>query len=268
MAGKRRISSIEGLAGEVLVHADKARRKPPSALATAREEITRLANREYGRSLRDCFSRSEVREIVREARTKAWPRLNREAVRLGSMREFADRAYSLGADFQIAKMPWPSGLALFGFYLSSGPGSHKRPLICINAAHHRAAVGTAFAHEVGHHVTASLFGMRARTPLPSLYTGYESHLDEPLELAADIAVSLGMYPRNTALELFNEIVSETEETAEQRLKSATLAAAFDYVHRQYGLDLASLSTQKKLQYQAAVIHFTKLREALLHQYDI
>ena len=267
MAGKRRISSIDGLAGEVLADAGQTRRQRIPALTTAREEITRLENREYAPSLRDCFSRSEVREIVREARAKAWPRLNREAVRLGSMREFAARASSLGADFQIAKMSWPSGLALFGFYLSLGPGLQKRPLICVNSAHHRAVVGTAFAHEVGHHVTASLFGTRTQPPLPSLYTGYESHLDDPRELAADIAVTLGMYPRKTALELFPEIESETVET-EQRLRSATRAAALEYVRRQYGLDLASLSRQKKFQYQAALIHFTKLREALLHQHGI
>src|SRR5229473_3237856 len=266
MAGKNRISSIDGLAGEVLVHAGQARRKRLPAFATAREEITRLEHREYGRSLRDCFARSEVHEIVREARAKAWPHLNRDAIRLGSMREFADRAYSLGADFQIAKMPWPSGLALFGFYLRRGPGLQK-PVICVNAAHHRAVVGTAFAHEVGHHVTASLFGTRAQPPLPSLYTGYESHLDDPLELAADIAVSLGMYPRKTALKLFPEIESETVETNEQRLKSSTPAAALKYVRRQYGLDLASLSAQKRIQYQAALTHFTKLREALLHEYS-
>lgn len=268
MAAKRRISSIDGLAGEVLVVADQTRARRVPAFPTARDEITRLERREYGHSLRNCFARSEVREIVREARAKAWPRLNQEAVRLGSMREFADRASSLGADFRIAKMSWPSGLALFGFYLSRGPGLQKRPLICVNAAHHRAAVGTAFAHEVGHHVTASLFGMRMQPPLPSLYTGYESHLDDPLELAADITVSLGMYPRDIALELFHEIEPETLETAQRRLKSATRAAALDYVRRQYGLDLASLSTQKKAQYQAGLIHFTKLREALLHQFSI
>ncbi|HWN56551.1 MAG TPA: hypothetical protein VNO74_00550 [Methylomirabilota bacterium] len=267
MAGKNRISRIDGLAGEVLVHAGQASRKRLPAFATAREEITRLEHREYGRSLRDCFARAEVREIVREARAKAWPHLNRDAVRLGSMREFADRAYSLGADFQIAKMSWPSGLALFGFYLKLGPGSQKRPIICVNAAHHRAVVGTAFAHEVGHHVTASLFGMRAQSPLPSLYTGYESHLDDPLELAADIAVSLGMYPRKTALKLFPESESETVETNGQRAKSSTPAAALEYVRREYGLDLASLPTQKRIQYRAALTHFTKLREALLHEYD-
>jgi len=263
MAGKSHISSIDGLAGEVLVHAGQARRKRLPAFASAREEITRLEHRDYGRSLRDCFARAEVREIVREARTKAWPHLNRYAVRLGSMREFADRAYSLGADFQVAKMSWPSGLALFGFYLKLGPGSQKRPIICVNAAHHRAVVGTAFAHEVGHHVTASLFGARAQPPLPSLYTGYESHLDDPLELAADIAVSLGMYPRKTALKMFPESESETGG----RLKSSTAAAALEYVRVQYGLDLASIPTRKRIQYRAALTHFTKLREALLHEYD-
>jgi hypothetical protein len=268
MAAKSRIPSIEGLAGEVLADADHKRRHRTPAYATAREEITRLERREYGRSLRDCFDRSEVREIVREARARAWPSLNRAAVRLGSMREFADRASSLGADFQVAKMPWPSGLALFGFYLSRGPGVQKRPLICVNAAHHRAVVATAFAHEVGHHVTESLFGARTPQPLRSLYTGYESHLDDPRELAPDIAVSLGIYPQHTALKLFGEVECGTLEPADRRLKSATRAAALDYVRRQYGLDLTNLPAQKKVQYQAALIHFTKLREALLHQYGI
>ncbi len=77
-----------------------------------------------------------------------------------------------------------------------------------------------------------------------------------------------MYPRKTALKLFPEIESETVETNEQRLKSSTPAAALKYVRRQYGLDLASLSAQKRIQYQAALTHFTKLREALLHEYDI
>lgn len=268
MATGSRISNIDSLARDVLATVTHNRRPRTPALAVARDEITRLEHREYGRSLRGRFARSEVLEVVREARSKAWPDLNRQPVRLGSMREFADRASSLGADFQIAKMAWPSGLALFGFYLGSGAGSQKRPLICVNAAHHRAAVGMAFAHEVGHHVTASLFAMRSQPPLPSLYTGYESHFDDPLELAADIAVSLGMYPRNIARKLFRESEREPILPDEQTRKSATRATALGYVRHRYGLDLANLPTQKQIQYQAALIHFTKLRQALLQQYDI
>lgn len=267
MGTNSRISKIDGLASEVLATVTQNRRQRIPALAGARDEIVRLEHRAYGLSLRDCFARSEVREIVREARAKAWPDLNREPVRLGTMKEFADRATSLGADFQIAKMSWPSGLALFGFYLNHGP-LQKRPLICVNTAHHRAAVGMAFAHEVGHHVTASLFAMRASPPLPSLYTGYEAHFDNPIELAADIAVSLGMYPQNVAEKLFRKLARETNRTIPEHRESAARATAISYIRRRYGLDTAGLSTQKQVQYQAALIHFTKLREALLHQYGI
>ena len=267
MARNRRISNIDGLAGEVFAAADHTRRHRRPSFPATRDKITL---REYGHSLRNCFTRSEVREIVREAR-KAEPRLNHEAIRFGSMRELCDRAASmsacLGADFRIAKLSWPSGLALWGFYLSRGSGWQKRPLICVNAAHHRTAVAMAFGHEVGHHVTARLFGTQARLPRPSLHTGFESHLDDPLELAADITVSLAMYPRNAAVKFFREIERETKATAEQRLGSATRAAADDF-WRQTGLARASLSTQQKVQYHAGSIHFTRLRQALLEQYGI
>ncbi len=257
----------DGLAGEVFAAADDTRRRQLPAFPTTRNEIT---DREYGRSLRNCFNRSEVREIVWEVR-KAEPRLNQEAIRYASMRELCDRASSLsaclGADFRIAKLSWPSGLALWGFYLSRGPGLQKRPLICVNAAHHRTAVAMAFGHEVGHHVTTRLFGTDAHPPLPSLSGGFESHLDNPLELAADITVSLAMYPHDAAVKFFREIERATTETAEQRLGSAARAAAGDF-WRQTGLDRASLSTEQKLEYQAGSIHFTKLRQALLHQYGI
>ncbi|HEY9157728.1 hypothetical protein [Candidatus Binatus sp.] len=267
MATNRLIATVDGLAGEVFAAADHTRRRRLPAFPTARNEITR---REYGHSLRSCFNRAEVREIIREVR-KAEPRLNQEPIRYGSMSELCERASSmsacLGADFRIAKLSWPSGLALWGFYLSRGPGLKKRPLICVNAAHHRTAAAMAFGHEVGHHVTARLFGMGAHPPLPSLYTGFESHLDDPLELAADITVSLAMYPRNTALKFFREIERETKQTAGHRLGSATRAAADDF-WRQTGLDRARLSTEQKVQYQAGSIHFTRLRQALLDQYGI
>ena len=162
----------------------------------------RLWGRDYGYALRSHLSRAEVREIVREAKRTAWPHLNDAAVRLGSMKEFAERASALGADFRIAKMPWPSGLALFGFYFGKDSGLEKRPLICLNGAHHPAAVATAFLHEVGHHVTAELFSTRKEMIQLSRQTGYGAHLDDPRELAADVLVSLGLYPRKMASQLF------------------------------------------------------------------
>jgi len=267
VARSRRISSIDGLAGEHIAAADHTRRHRLLASPAARDEIT---DSQYGRSLRNSFARSEVREILREAR-KAEPRLNHEAIRYGSMRDLCDRATSmsarLGADFRVAKLSWPSGLALWGFYLSRSSGLQKRPLICVNAAHHRTAAAMALGHEVGHHVIARLFGTHTHPRPPSLYTGFESHLDDPLELAADISVSLAMYPRNAALKFFRENEPATTQAAEQRLGSDVRTATGDF-WRQTGLDRARLSAAQKVQYRAGSIHFTRLRRALFHQYGI
>src|SRR5271166_5786200 len=201
MSVKKRISHIVGLTADILASAESASNQRLPASTTSLDEITRLWSCEYGRALRSCLSRAEVREIVGEAKRKAWPHLNDAAVRLGSMKEFAERASVLGADFRIAKMPWPSGLAVFGFYLGSDSGLENRPLICINGAHHPAAVATAFLHEVGHHVTAKLFSAHDDSVHLSRQRGYEAHLNDTRELGADVLVSLGVYPRAMAVKL-------------------------------------------------------------------
>jgi hypothetical protein len=72
VARSRRISSIDGLAGEFIAAADHTRRRRLLASPAARDEMT---DSQYCRSLRNSFTRSDVREILREAR-KAEPRLN------------------------------------------------------------------------------------------------------------------------------------------------------------------------------------------------
>ncbi|MGH7925651.1 MAG: hypothetical protein ACREQH_13790 [Candidatus Binatus sp.] len=221
---------------------------------------------EYGPALRACLSRAEVRETVAQAKHKGWPHLNDSAVRLGSLREFAARAYALGADLRIARMSWPTGLSVMGFYLGKDSGLEKRPLICLNGAHHPAAVATAFLHEVGHHVTADLFSMRNDSVQLSRQTGYEAHLNDPRELSADVLVSLGLYPRGIAVELFD--AGPARRSAPEAANSSAVAKAARGTANRYGLDLESLPAQKKLQYQAGLIHFTRLRRTLLEEYGL
>src|SRR6202046_2894117 len=245
MTVKKHISRIVGLAADIVKTAETASNEREPALATSQAEIARLWSRDYGHALRGGLSRAEVREIVGTAKRKAWPHLNDAAVRLGSMKEFAARASDLGADFRIAKMPWPSGLALFGFYLGKDSGLEKRPLICLNGAHHPAAIATAFLHEVGHHVTAKLFSNRDESVQLSRQTGYEAHLVDPRELAADILVSLGMYPRNLAAQLFDTgSHRKTTGNAEKHTEASPAAKAVAATARRYGLNLGSLSIQK------------------------
>jgi len=269
MTVKKRISRIAELTTEIVASVETASNQRVPALTTTPDDIARLWSLDYGRALRDGVSRGELREIVSEAKRRAWPHLNNEAVRLGSTREFAERASVLGADFRIAKMGWPSGLAVFGFYLGSDSGLDKRPLICLNGAHHPAAVATAFLHEVGHHITAKLFSAHDDSVHLSRQRGYEAHLNDTRELGADVLVSLGVYPRAMAVKLFDaaparKIAAGEDETHE----SPAAAKAVVGTARRYGLELETLHIQKRLQYQAGLIHYTKLRQALLHEYDV
>jgi hypothetical protein len=269
MTVKKRISRIVGLTAEIVKTADAALNECEPAHGVTSDEIKRLWGEDYGDALRTHLSRAEIREIILEARRTAWPHLNDSPVRLGSMKEFAERASALGADFRIAKMPWPSGLALFGFYLGKDSGLEKRPLICLNGAHHPAAMATAFLHEVGHHVTAELFSTRKEMIQLSRQTGHAAHFDDPRELAADVLVSLGLYPRKLASHLFGSTRDRETRSAGEPVRSLPpTATAVLGTARRYGLDFQSLPVRKRLQYQAGLIHFTRLREALLDEYGL
>ncbi len=269
MTAKKHIPRIVGLTAEVLKSAEVASNQRVPARTTTADEITRLWSREYGTALRACLSRAEVREIITEAKRKAWPHLNDAAVRMGSMKEFAERASALGADFRIAKMSWPTGLAVLGFYLGRDSGLENRPLICLNGAHHPAVVGAAFIHEAGHHVTANLFSARDDSVQLSRETGYEAHLSDPRELAADVLVSLGSYPRDMAVKLFESAPPRKMHSGvDERRESPTAAKAVGGFARRYGLDLESLPVQQRLQYQAGLIHFTRLRQALIEEFGL
>jgi len=269
MTVKKRISRIVGLTAEIVRSAEAASNERVTTLTTTADEIKRLWSLEYGRAVRACLSRAEVREIVGEAKRKAWPNINDAPVRMGSMREFAQRASALGADFRIAKMAWPSGLAVLGFYLGRDSGLENRPLICLNGAHHPAVVGTAFIHEAGHHVTAKLFSARDESVQLSRQTGYEAHLNDPRELAADVLVSLGLYPRNMAVKLFESAAPrKMNSCVDERMQLQVAAKTVVGTARRYGLDLENLPLQQRLQYQAGLVHFTRLRQALLEEYGL
>ena len=266
MSAKKRISRIIGLTSAIVKNTHAASSVSVATPASTPDEIARLWSIDYGRAVRACLSRAEVREIVGEGTRQAWPHLNRSPVRLGSAKELARRAFELGADFQITNMPWPTGLAVMGFYLGKDSGLEKRPLICVNGAHHPAVVATAFMHEVGHHVTADLFSMRNDEVQLSRQVGYQAHLTAPRELAADVLVSLGIYPQRIAVKMFDN--GPGRRTAAEAAQDSPAAKAVLGTARRYGLDLETLSIQKRLQYQAGLIHFTRLRQTLLKEYGL
>jgi len=260
-------SSIEGLAAEVLASSKSARRHS-AASESANEEIQSIVQRDYGRALRKSLSRTEVLEIVADAKAMVWPNLNQKPVRLVSPKEFTRLWSSLGVEFRLAKFGSPEGLALLGFYARK-VGPARRPLICVNTAHHPAAIGAAFCHEMGHHLTARIFDSKNDQPQLLAYTAYEEHLDDPAELAADSLVSLGVFPQEIAHYLFGEFDRRSALGRRRQTTLPMFAGVLSYFQTRYNLHFdATLNREKKQQYLAATIHYAKLRRALLLEYDI
>ncbi len=232
--------------------------------AEGNRQIRALVRRDYSRPLRLAFRKAEVRELLRDARRLVWPHLNREPLRLASPREFREAWSPLGIDFRMAKLSSPEGLSLLGFYLGRNPVS-KRPLICVNTAHHVAAMSGAFAHEMGHHLTSKMFDRVDDVPHLMGYLGYGDHLEDPQELAADILVSLGILPRKIAEDFFNKgrILKDGGCGAAQGITDAVA-----YIANRYGFNTDSrLSLEKRMQYLAGVLHYARLRKALLEEFE-
>jgi len=263
----KNMSFFDVLASEVV----KASKGPHASVAfrNASAEVRSLEQQDYARPLRRSLGRSEVREIIAEARSSVWPRLNDESVTLVSPTEFTRRWSGLGVQFQLAKLRGAEGIALLGFYVRE-MGRSRLPLICVNTAHHPAAIGAAFSHEMGHHLVGQLFDSRKPHAQLLTYTAYGEHLDDPEELAADVLVSLGVFPETIARRIFLETgKTKKSESATAELPTSVSAKVLNYFEGRFGLSFgANLPSQKKLQYLAAVVHFAKLRRALLAEYDI
>src|SRR5258708_3880378 len=169
------MSFFDVLASEVV----KASKGPHASVASrsASAEIRSLEQHDYARPLRRSLGRSEVREIIAEARSSVWPRLNDESVRLVSPTEFTRLWSGLGVQFQLASLRGAEGLAVLGFYVRE-MGSSRLPLICVNTAHHPAAIGAAFSHEMGHHLAGRRYGSRKRPSQLLPDTAYVEPLDD------------------------------------------------------------------------------------------
>jgi hypothetical protein len=257
-AGKKSSSVFEKLAAEIL-RASAHSAPLPAVFDRFSEEIRSLEHEDYGQRLRRLFARTEVREIVAEARSTVWPHLNDEPVRLVSPGEFTRLWSGLGVQFRTAKLNGAEGLAILGFYVRK-MGRSRLPLICVNTAHHPAAIGAAFSHEMGHHLMGQLFGSHKEHAQLMAYATYREHLDDPEELAADILVSLGVLPKATARKIFMK-------PERQSLPNSVSRAVLEYMENRYGLRFDERGA-KKPSYIAGLIHFVKLRRALLAEYDI
>ncbi len=260
------------LVTQVLKIAGSERDRRAAAWRRPERDLEQVVRRDYVRYVRRNLGYRELTEVLRLAQ-QVWPALNHKNLTAASQRSFpreaARMARGLGCHFQAQPFDGPDGLALRGFYVKDGETVLKRPLIYVNTAHHPAAVSSSFLHEVGHHLFSSAI-LGVNRPLHFFFDGgYSDHLEDPAELGADALVSIAGYPAPLARRIFAEpwnwgLVAHTGDLSE-----AAFSQVREHVGRRYGLKFtARISPGQKIHYLTGMIHYAKLRWALLAEYDL
>ncbi len=229
-----------------------------------RNDIRRLSARDYAASLRSQLTFAQITELVDKA-TDVWPQFNHKVLGPPSRQFFARAADALHLNVKAARY---TSLALYGFYVDGSRTAMAKPLIFVNSAHHALAIGTAFCHEVGHHFRAGSGRGKSNEVRFYFDAAYNDHLDDPGELAADVIVALGGYPQTAANRIFTR-KRRRQIARAGGIDRSVIGRIRSHLETSYGFDFSrTLSPDQNLQYLAGMIHYAKLRAALLEEYDI
>jgi hypothetical protein len=254
-------ATLEGLVRDILALASETERAK-AAPRDIENDFKSIARRDYDRCLKMNFSRRELSGILGAFR-KALPKLDHEQLKPMPLRGLANVASSQGLKFRADPFDGPGGAGLRGFYVATK--ALKQPLMCLNTVHHGTAINSAFWHEMGHHLTVRLLSPREGAMALSFGADFDEHLTEPKELAADLLVSLVCYSHSAAKRLFGPLVRKGTAANIH----AVLAAARTHLNSVWGFNFNErVPMADNLHYLAGMLHFAKLRLALLAAYDI
>jgi hypothetical protein len=263
-----RRSEVDILVAEILRRASKNGRDEIERWKKPQRELRELARLDYVRVIRRTLDYRELRALIREVR-KIWPQLNREQFRPKTLNQLAAISSDLRIHLQTAPYGGPEGMALRGFYVDKSREALKHPLIYLNTAHHPGAVSATFMHEMGHHVSAKVTGSEGEGVHYFFHAAHGDHLDQPAELAADVIVSLAAYPEPLARKLFAAPWDWGLVARADRLPDQAFARIRKHVLELCGIDFgASLPAGQSFNYLTGMIHYAKLRWALLAEYDL
>jgi hypothetical protein len=255
-------ATLKRVVRDILAVAGEAERVRAAAPRKIEKDFQPIARRDYERCLKLNFSRRELSQILESFRT-ALPNLDHEQLKPMALPSLANVASSLGLKFQANPFDGPEGAGLRGFYVATK--ALKQPLMCLNTDHHRTAINSTFWHEMGHHLTVPLLPHPEESPTLSFGRDFEEHLGDPKELAADILVSLVCYSHSAAKELFGPLLQKG--SAENI--HAVVSAAKTHMNAVWGFNFDNrIPAAANLHYLEGMIHFAKLRLALLAAYDI
>jgi hypothetical protein len=231
-------------------------------------DMRRLVKCDYVRGLRKGLTYSQVKALE-VAFDQIFPGFNSQPIGMKSISGFTKIATNLRFHLKASPYTGSAGLALRGFYVAPSCEILKRPLIYVNTAHHPLAVSATFCHELGHHVSSELFGASGQAVHFFFDADYLSHLEDPPELAADVVVSLAGYPKAIAQRIFETPWNWGLVARAKNLTDAALNEVRVHLRQVYGFDLMErLPASQRLHYLSGMIHYAKLRWALLAEYDL
>ncbi len=265
---KARNSAVDALVTKILEDVRKAGQDELRVWTKPRRDLEHLAQFDYVRAMRRTLGFHELRALIREAKL-VWPTINHGQLTMATPDQFGEIASEQEISLQAAPFPGDEGMALRGFYVDKLTCELKRPLIYINTAHHPGAVAATFCHEMGHHVMARAMQLRGDGVHFFFGAEYHHHLNDPLELAADAVVSLAAYPAPLARKIFKSPWNWGLVARADRLPEQAVALIHKHVKKLVGIDFGgSLPPGQRIHYLTGMIHYAKLRWALLAEYEI
>ncbi len=259
---------IEAVFRRILVSARAAGAEKLEAWKKPEREFRRLAQRDYVRALRRNMGYRELKTVL-SAMEKILVRLGGDRYAWGSLEGMRTAADSLALHFKAEPYGGDEGMALRGFYADKDSRTLQRPLIFVNTSHAPIAVSATFCHEFAHYLSSELLRSE-RQPLHFFYdSAYESHLDDPAELVADSLVALRAYPREFALRLFATPWNWGLVGRIGSLPGHAFEEIRIYLKRATGFDFPpDLPAFQNIHYLYGMIHYAKLRWALLVEYNL
>lgn len=203
-----------------------------------------------------------VDELLRCAEA-SFPLINRRPLGFEpTLAKARDRERGLGLRVTLSPFGRP-GHPLRGFYHRE---RRRPPLIWLNCQHTETAVGATLAHELGHYFREQVMSGGGPETRTLHHDGFAAHLDDPGELFADAFAAYAGYPHAMARQLFARSAWWGPQLAGAARAGATVARVERHVHRFYPGDLGprgGLSPKLRLYYLGSLVHFSKLRAALL-----
>jgi len=159
-----------------------------------------------------------------------------------------------------------AGLSLWGFSTETKVQGRRKFLIFVNTAHDCGAVAATIGHELGHYIYKAILGNRADPAATgSMFT---EHLGDEQELFSDAVVAMSAYSHPAIREITGG-GSVTCDSANKKFPEQS-RTAFATIDPHYRIDLSrgDLTAPWRIRYLTLMVHFFKLRCALLDSVGI